>query len=126
MYYPRSDTLSDAQHGLIRRLWRVDPFCEFVVCEACMAGHCGAVPGWTGSCWLARWERVWPLYDQLERVGVRIVCPTHYPVRDNLSCLGCGLTYSPAAKRVRGNWRCPSGCHTGVRLPRRRCAVGGS
>ena len=105
--------MSEAQYELIRRLWNVDPLADFLVCEGCMAGHCGAVPGWTGSRWLSRWERVWPLYNQLNRVGVRIVDPTHYPERNRLSCLRCSRVYSPCASGGREHWLCPSGCHEG-------------
>jgi hypothetical protein len=38
----------------IERIWNVDPYADFAVCEECMEGHCGAVPGKNANNWLAR------------------------------------------------------------------------
>ncbi len=45
--------LTDDQADWIRRIWKCDPYCDFNVCEECMEGHCGAVPGFTANGWLA-------------------------------------------------------------------------
>ena len=36
----------------IAAIWSVDPCVDFIVCENCMAGHCGAVPGFNANNWL--------------------------------------------------------------------------
>jgi hypothetical protein len=50
MYIPTG--LTQQQEEWIERIWDVDPYAEFVVCEACVCGHCGAVPGLTADLWL--------------------------------------------------------------------------
>lgn len=125
MYYPNGDTLTDSQYRFINRTWDVDPLSEFVVCHECLDGHDHPWSGMSGDRWLERWSEVWPLLQRLLAVGVEIVSPTSYPLYSNhLACLECGQVYSPDAKRVRGYWRCPSGCHKGVRLPRRAGTTG--
>jgi hypothetical protein len=54
-YSPRGFT--DEQAGWIKRLWSVDPYSKFSVCEGCMAGYCGAVDGLTADKWLGEWVR---------------------------------------------------------------------
>jgi hypothetical protein len=51
VYFPENAT--DQQYGQIENLWNVDPFADFLVCEDCMGGHCGAVRGLTADKWLA-------------------------------------------------------------------------
>lgn len=53
LYYPNFRGDSDAwQADWIRRIWQVDPYADFAVCEDCMQGHCGAVYGLNATTWL--------------------------------------------------------------------------
>ena len=36
----------------IEKIWKCDAFEDFRVCETCMMGHCGAVPGLNTNNWL--------------------------------------------------------------------------
>jgi len=38
----------------IAEIWQIDPFTEFAVCENCLGGHCGVVPGLTPDGWLGK------------------------------------------------------------------------
>jgi hypothetical protein len=58
IYYTPVD-MTDDQFEKIQALWRCDPFVDFLVCEDCMAGHCGAVTGLTADHWL---EEQWAKY----------------------------------------------------------------
>ena len=49
--YSPSD-MSEEQERLIAKIWKVDPHSDFVVCEDCMEGHCGAVRGLDADNWL--------------------------------------------------------------------------
>ena len=44
--------MTEEQRTTISSIWGVDPDSDFVVCEECMRGHCGAVPGLNGDNWL--------------------------------------------------------------------------
>lgn len=46
--------LSEEQAKEIESLFNVDPFTDFRVCEDCMDGHCGAVPGLNANNWLEK------------------------------------------------------------------------
>lgn len=50
--YYYSTHMSDKQVDQIEQIWNVDPFTEFIVCEECLEGHCGAVWGRTADKWL--------------------------------------------------------------------------
>jgi hypothetical protein len=58
VYIPRFTDNKDDENRAdqIEMMFGVDPFNEFIVCENCMEGHCGVVPGKTANTWLA--ERV--------------------------------------------------------------------
>ena len=43
----------EEQAASIRRIWGVDPYSDFAVCENCMEGCCGVVPGRNADTWLA-------------------------------------------------------------------------
>ena len=52
LYSPK-DFNSD-QEEWFERIWNCDPYSDFSVCEGCMSGHCGAVPGLDADNWLTR------------------------------------------------------------------------
>jgi len=52
VYYPSFVTEEESEW--IKKIWNVDPYEEFVVCEPCMEGYCGAAPGSTPDKWLQR------------------------------------------------------------------------
>jgi hypothetical protein len=55
LYIPYFEGDSDEQLAAeIERSWHVDPYAEFGVCERCIEGHCGAVPGPNAESWLAK------------------------------------------------------------------------
>lgn len=54
-YFPVDVTEED--YEMIAQMWQVDPLADFCICEECIQGHCGAVPGLTAASWLAlQWE----------------------------------------------------------------------
>lgn len=53
LYYPADAT--PEQSDAIHEIWGVDDW-DLLVCEECMGGHCGAVPGLNADNWLS--ERV--------------------------------------------------------------------
>jgi hypothetical protein len=55
MYFPRLEPGCEGDADRIEKLWGVDPYSDFAVCEGCVAGHCGAVPGLTSDRWLGNW-----------------------------------------------------------------------
>lgn len=59
VYQPRftDDEQDEKRAEQIEMLFGVDPFTEFVVCENCMEGHCGTVPGKTANKWLEKRAR---------------------------------------------------------------------
>lgn len=116
IYWPVPESLTNEEYALIRRVWGVDPMCDFHVCEGCRNHDPGEHWLEAGN-WLDHWAQVWPLSQRLRAVGAEIEYPDSYPVPNHIRCLECGLIYSPAAGRVRGFWRCPNGCHAGLRLP---------
>lgn len=74
LYFPRVDNLSEEEAGRIEKLWGVDAYSDFAVCEGCMAGHCGAVPGLTADRWLADWVAE---YERGRPVTVRHDAPDY-------------------------------------------------
>jgi len=51
---------------MITKMWKVDPYSEFVVCEDCMEGHCGAVRGLDADNWL---EEQYRRYLERQKTG---------------------------------------------------------
>jgi hypothetical protein len=55
LYIPYFEGDSDEHLAAeIERTWHVDPYADFGVCEQCIEGHCGAVPGLNAETWLAK------------------------------------------------------------------------
>ena len=50
LYCPKNFT--EEQDSWINKIWHKDPYTEFMVCEMCMEGHCGAVAGLNADNWL--------------------------------------------------------------------------
>jgi hypothetical protein len=50
LYFPVE--VDDRQAYWIKSIWVCDPYVDFHICEACMEGHCGAVPGFNADNWL--------------------------------------------------------------------------
>jgi hypothetical protein len=47
-----ADLMTAEQEEWIAKIWGVDPYTDFVVCESCVNGYCGAVEGDTADVWL--------------------------------------------------------------------------
>jgi hypothetical protein len=52
LYFPTFGDSDSWQPEAIKTIWGVDPFADFGVCEACLRGHCGAVPELAPDDWL--------------------------------------------------------------------------
>lgn len=50
LYFPEG--MDDRQADWIKTIWGCDPYSDFCICENCMQGHCGAVPGLNADNWL--------------------------------------------------------------------------
>lgn len=58
MYFSDSGTLTHEEGELIRRVWGLDPYSEFVVCGGCRNHAPGATNWLLTEDWLRRWEEV--------------------------------------------------------------------
>jgi hypothetical protein len=50
VYSPKYDDAWEAQ--AVQRRFGVDAFADFVICEECCGGYCGAVPSKNATAWL--------------------------------------------------------------------------
>ena len=68
LYIPVDATKEQYKH--IAKFFKVDPYAKFLVCENCMQGHYGAVPGLTADNWISG---QWNTYIAKEQQGNKIL-----------------------------------------------------